>query len=215
MGNLHAVVYVSERRPLALAKRRGPTARPSAIDGCQRQHSRSSQTASRQRDFQLKTQEMVTPAGRYLACDDSIRTFAATAGRIESLDITWRSGQRTRLTQVPANSILQISESAPATTATPAPELARGKPEPFFTTEPLTKHVHGEEIYDDFARQRLLPRRLSQLGPGISCFDFNGDGWADLLIGTGRSGKLAVFRNDTQDPSPNARVRSKDRHPTT
>ncbi|PYI82389.1 MAG: hypothetical protein DME26_17810, partial [Verrucomicrobia bacterium] len=42
----------------------------------------------------------------------------------------------------------------------------------------------------------MLPRKLSQLGPGVTWFDFNGDGWDDLFIGAGRGGRLGVFRND-------------------
>jgi hypothetical protein len=53
-----------------------------------------------------------------------------------------------------------------------------------------------DEPFDDFGRQPLLPRKLSQLGPGVTWFDFNGDGWEDLFVGAGRGGRLAVFRND-------------------
>ena len=43
-------------------------------------------------------------------------------------------------------------------------------------------------------RQPFLPNKLSQLGPGISWFDLNGDGWDDLIIGKG--GQLAVYQNN-------------------
>ena len=45
-------------------------------------------------------------------------------------------------------------------------------------------------------RQPLLPRKLSQLGPGVAWCDIDGDGWEDLVIGSGYGGKMAVFRND-------------------
>jgi hypothetical protein len=57
-------------------------------------------------------------------------------------------------------------------------------------------HTHHETLFDDFARQPLLAFRLSQLGPGVSWFDFDFDGWDDLILASGRGGLLAVFRND-------------------
>src|SRR5207244_8188773 len=47
-------------------------------------------------------------------------------------------------------------------------------------------HTHQEDSFDDWARQPLLPRRLSRLGPGVSWYDFDGDGWEDLIV-TARS----------------------------
>jgi hypothetical protein len=60
------------------------------------------------------------------------------------------------------------------------------------------KHTHHQDPFDDFERQPLLPRRLSQLGPGVGWFDVDGDGWDDLVVGSGKGGRLAVFRNDGQ-----------------
>ena len=40
-----------------------------------------------------------------------------------------------------------------------------------------------------------MSRRLSQLGPGVAWCDLNGDGWEDLVIGSGRGGRLGVFLN--------------------
>ena len=57
-------------------------------------------------------------------------------------------------------------------------------------------HTHKDEPFDDLIRQPLLPKQLSQLGPGIGWFDLNGDGWDDLIVGSGRSGQLSAFVND-------------------
>ncbi|MCX6905957.1 MAG: VCBS repeat-containing protein [Verrucomicrobia bacterium] len=62
----------------------------------------------------------------------------------------------------------------------------------------LLNHTHAEEPFDDFERQPLLPYRLSQLGPGVSWFDVDGDGWDDLIIASGKGGAMAVYRNDGQ-----------------
>ncbi len=48
---------------------------------------------------------------------------------------------------------------------------------------------------DDFDRQPLLPRKLSQLGPGVAWCDLDGDGYEDLIVGSGKGGKLAVYHN--------------------
>jgi hypothetical protein len=62
----------------------------------------------------------------------------------------------------------------------------------------LLKHTHHEEPYDDFERQPLLPNKLSQLGPGVGWYDLDGDGWEDLVVGSGRGGQLAVYRNEAR-----------------
>jgi hypothetical protein len=50
-------------------------------------------------------------------------------------------------------------------------------------------------VFDDYRRQPLLPNRFSQLGPGVSWVDVDGDGREDLLIGAGKGGRVAVLRN--------------------
>ena len=59
----------------------------------------------------------------------------------------------------------------------------------------LGGHSHVDSLYDDYRRQPLLPNRFSQLGPGVSWIDSDGDGREDLVVGTGRGGALAVLRN--------------------
>src|SRR5204863_5678374 len=62
----------------------------------------------------------------------------------------------------------------------------------------LLGHTHHEVAFDDFQNQPTLEKKLSQLGPGITWVDFDGDGWDDLVIGTGKGGSPGIFRNDTK-----------------
>jgi hypothetical protein len=60
----------------------------------------------------------------------------------------------------------------------------------------LLNHTHSQQAFDDFARQPLLPEKLSQLGPGLAWIDVDKDGFDDLVIPTGRGGRLAVYHNN-------------------
>ena len=57
----------------------------------------------------------------------------------------------------------------------------------------LIGHSHHEEPFNDFARQGLLPKKFSQLGPGVAWIDANRKRWsaedAVLLCVSGRGDK--------------------------
>lgn len=139
-----------------------------------------------------QTQEIVA-GGRYMSGDDPMRVFAAGAATNLAVEVTWRSGQKSMLNGLAANFIYEVDEASAREVPTSKPaEVA-----PIFQdASELLQHTHHEEPYDDLARQPLLPRLFSQPGPGIAWFDYDGDGFDDLVIGAGRGGALAIFRND-------------------
>jgi hypothetical protein len=143
-----------------------------------------------------QSQEMMC-GGRYLSCDDTLRVFAAGSltNRLR-LEVTWRSGKRSVVTDAKPNCLYEIAEAGAS--ATPAPPPAEPVPPMFEDVSERLGHHHQEEPFDDFARQPLLPKRLSQLGPGICWWDVDGDGWEDLIIGSGKGGQLAWYQNDGQ-----------------
>lgn len=140
-----------------------------------------------------QSQEMIC-GGRYLSGDDAERVFAAANSDSElTIEVRWRSGRLSRIANARANRVYEVDERGAQTTA---PEV-REEPRPLFAdVSELIHHHHVEEDYDDYQRQPLLPHKLSQLGPGVAWLDLDGDGWEDLIVSSGRGGRLAVFKND-------------------
>ncbi|HZR18821.1 MAG TPA: FG-GAP-like repeat-containing protein [Verrucomicrobiae bacterium] len=136
----------------------------------------------------------VISGGRYMAGSETLAVFAP--GRVAegmSLEIRWRSGRLSTVSGVKANRLYEVSEAGASSAAVPV--VVRGEPL-FEDASALISHTHHEDGFNDFDRQPLLPRKLSQLGPGIAWADLDGDGWEDLVIGSGKGGQLAVYRND-------------------
>ncbi|HET6407188.1 MAG TPA: VCBS repeat-containing protein, partial [Chthoniobacteraceae bacterium] len=141
-------------------------------------------------------QQEVVSGGRYLSGNDPLLMFAAGKGDgAMTLEVKWRSGGTSVVSNLKASRIYEVSEQ---TSLASQPEKV---PKPI-VPQPLFKdlsaslsHVHRDVLYDDFARQPLLPHRLSQMGPGVSWADLNGDGWEELVVGTGAGGTLGVFQN--------------------
>ena len=140
-----------------------------------------------------QSQEMIC-GGRFLSGDDFVRTFAAgSATNRLTIEVTWRSGTVSMVTSVAANSICELDERGASRVQSPKSKV-QGQPL-FQDVSALLNHTHHEEDFNDFERQPLLTRKLSQPGPGVSWFDLDGDGRDDLLVGSGRGGMMAAFRN--------------------
>jgi hypothetical protein len=145
-----------------------------------------------------QTQEMIC-GGRYLSCDDAIRVFAAgTLTNSLSIVVDWRSGRRSMITNALPNYIYEVDELAAQEKQQPK-EFTPDKPAPtralFEDVSDKLAHTHHDDPFDDFNRQPLLPRKLSQLGPGVAWTDVDGDGRDDLIVGSGKGGPIGTFLN--------------------
>ena len=138
-----------------------------------------------------QSQEMIA-GGRYLSGDDPMRVFAAGDSAELEIEVRWRSGARSVVTNARPNFVYEIEEPAErGATNSPAPSV-----QPLFQDMTVSlNHSHTAVPFDDFARQPLLPRRLSTLGPGVAWVDLNGDGRDELIVGGGQGGGMAVFQN--------------------
>jgi hypothetical protein len=138
----------------------------------------------------------VTSGGHYMSGCDTLRVFAPGARQTGlGLRVRWRDGSVTEIADVKPNHLYEIDEAATTRTTSNTPRATN--PVPLFEdVSSLLTHTHHDEPFDDFARQPSLPRKLSQGGPGVAWFDTDGDGWDDLIIGSGKGGPMALFRNE-------------------
>ncbi len=138
-----------------------------------------------------QSQEVVA-GGRYLSSDQPMRVFAAGTAQQLDVEVTWRSGRRTRLQGVKPGTVVEVHESE-AQDAVAAPTL----PAPLFSdVSDRIGFNHGDAPFDDLSRQPLLTRNLSQAGPGVTWSDLDGDGTDDLIVGAGQGALPGVFRGD-------------------
>ena len=140
----------------------------------------------------------IASGGLYTSGADALLMFAAGDADTLTLVVDWRSGKRSIVEGVLPNRLYEIDEQG-AVQVQPGDSVPQGAAEgaPYFEdVSAQLAHRHVELPYDDFARQKLLRHKLSQLGPGITWYDFDRDGDEDLFIGTGRGGTLGLFRND-------------------
>jgi len=125
--------------------------------------------------------------------DQSLLTSAATNQSLR-LHVRWRDGSVTEIADVKPDHLYEIDE-ATASRNTEHPPRNTNAPPLFEDVSSLLSHTHHDDPFDDFASQPSLPRKLSQGGPGVAWFDADADGWDDLIIGSGKGGRLALFRN--------------------
>ena len=139
----------------------------------------------------------VAAGGLYLSHSDYAATFAMGLAASATLEVAWRGGRRTVIRDVRPNRLYEVTTST-ATQRAVRDSTHNARPQTLFedATAQLGGHRHTEDVFDDWDRQFLLPTALSQLGPGVAWFDLDRDGDEDLIIGSGRGGRLSVFRND-------------------
>ncbi|MFN2566555.1 MAG: VCBS repeat-containing protein [Gemmatimonadaceae bacterium] len=135
----------------------------------------------------------VTAGGYYLSGSDPLVTFATGRDTLVSIEVRWASGRVSNVAAARANRLYEIAESSAIPRPASASDSSRGLFEE--ATALLGGHAHVDSLFDDFRRQPLLPNRFSQLGPGVSWIDTDGDGREDLVVAAGRGGRLTVLRN--------------------
>ena len=141
---------------------------------------------------QPQSQEIMA-GGRYLSGDEPARVFAAgTAAAPLRLEVRWRDGSLSILSNVAPNFHYELDQASARPALPPVP----ANPAPWFKEHPVASlPIHHADPFDGFARQPLLPRSLSGLGPGLAWFDLDGDGREELILGAGRSGKPSILHN--------------------
>ncbi|ACB75606.1 VCBS repeat-containing protein [Opitutus terrae] len=132
------------------------------------------------------------------------------ATTIRRLTIRWPRGQEQVLENLPADQLLTIAEPALAPDAKLAPAVVNlpGRAHALLAESAATRgldQVVTQRPFDEFSRQRLLPRRLNGVGANVAVADVNGDQLEDVFVSasSGQAARLFLARADgTFTPAP-------------
>jgi enediyne biosynthesis protein E4 len=131
----------------------------------------------------------LTPVRGYMSSVQDVFHFGLGDNAVvDQLEIRWQDGKTWLGKNIKANQILKIKYKDARNT-----DSDTHKPQQVFTSvtsiEPV---IHLESDYDDYAREILLPYKMSTLGPVVATGDVNGDGLEDFYLGgsAGIAGQL-------------------------
>ncbi len=127
--------------------------------------------------------------------------------KIDTIEVIWPDGKMTDFHNIEANSTL-IAKYSKSKSVEKKPDKAKTLFTKVIPSELGINFTHKENVFDDFARERLLPHKLTQNGPFSAVADINKDGFDDIFIGgaSGQSGILYIqndnglFNKNTSQP---------------
>ncbi|MEM0997002.1 MAG: CRTAC1 family protein [Bacteroidota bacterium] len=152
---------------------------------------------------QVLRQQFTHVHGFQSSCAYRLHFGLGSVSSVPEVEVTWPDGRQQVLRDVPANQTLVVQHSE----AVPAPNA----PEP---ASPILEEisadfnalfVHRENVYDDYARELLLPHQESRNGPKLSSGTVNLGGEQPALYvsgAKGQSGALLVGKRLVQKVFP-------------
>ncbi|MEN8800003.1 MAG: VCBS repeat-containing protein [Flavobacteriaceae bacterium] len=141
----------------------------------------------------LQYKELYTVRGFQASSEPILHFGYGKEKMVDSLRIVWPDKTSQLLTGIQANQTLTISphEQQPFDYAS----LRSSEDRVFKKIEGALgiDFKHTEDNYIDFNRQKLIPYKLSDRGPGTAIGDLNGDGKEDIYFGGSRSKPSLIY----------------------
>lgn len=134
-------------------------------------------------------QEQVPVRGFQSSVDQILNFGLGSNTIIDSLLIIWPNDKIQKITNLNVNQTLTAALKNARSNINLAPVSISDK---YFTNTSTVNYIHGENQFNDFTVQTLLPNYLSRQGPCMAKADLNGDGREDLFIG-GAAGKAGAL----------------------
>ncbi|MEO6357354.1 MAG: VCBS repeat-containing protein [Ferruginibacter sp.] len=126
-----------------------------------------------------------SPVRGYLSCVDTKAHFGVDSfSVVDSVVIRWPGNKKQVLLNVKTNQLLTADiKNAILPDSWLTPGIPGNALFTDITTAANVQYRHQEIDYIDFDRERLLPHKLSQFGPGLAAGDIDGNGLDDIFVG--------------------------------
>jgi len=143
------------------------------------------------RKGKVQVQEQNPVRGYFSSVDQQLLFGLGNQDHIDSLVAIWPDNKKQTIRTVAVDTLLVLSWQNATDIYSYEPVKT---PRLFFDISSTSGilYRHHDNTYNDFAIQRLLPQKYSQLGPFITTGDINNDGSTDFFVGGGFnfSGKI-------------------------
>ncbi|MBR9920243.1 MAG: VCBS repeat-containing protein [Bacteroidetes bacterium] len=147
------------------------------------------------RSGELTQAQTLTPTRGFFSSVQTVLHFGLGQSEgVELLEVRWPDGKTHLLENIPGDQLLTINYAE--ANGQKMPEVPQSS-ERLFAEIKGPDFRHRENAFEDFDRERLLPHRLSQIGPFIAEGDVDGNGQNDFFIGNagGQMGALYLQSN--------------------
>lgn len=151
----------------------------------------------------MQTQEEYPVRGYFSSVDQQLIFGLGKNDHVDSLIVIWPDHKMNALKNISADTMLTLSwQNADGHYETPKTSAQLFTD---VTSQLGISYEHHDNNFNDFAIQRLLPQKYSQLCPFITTGDINDDGKEDFFIGGGFnfSGKIFTQQTDRSFSSRN------------
>jgi len=144
----------------------------------------------------VQMQEQYPVRGYFSSIDQQLLFGLGKYDHVDSLIVIWPNNKKQIITNISADRVIILYSKD-------AGDYLQSKPfqnSSLFTDITSSINIpfkHHENIFNDFAVQRLLPQKFSQLGPYIATGDINRDGRTDFFIGDGFNYSGKIFTQQT------------------
>ncbi len=112
-----------------------------------------------------------------------------TLKKIDSIRVIWPNLKEQIVKNIDVNKSVIIKYSENSKRPNTKKDLFKKS---IFKEENLITYVHKEDTYNDFFTERLIPYKISTLGPAVAIADIDKNGFEDVFIG-GASGQSAIL----------------------
>ncbi len=144
---------------------------------------------------QMQYEQLRTSKGYLSSCEPFVHFGLNDLNKVDEVVAEWFDGKKTILKDVKVNQVLTIKYADAQSIADHAKEET-----PLFTESAsntiIPPFFHLENEFDDYHSQKLLPHRLSRIGPFTAVGDVNGDGLQDFYSGNAHGQPGGLYLQD-------------------
>jgi len=136
--------------------------------------------------------QVYTSRGFLSSTDSKVHFGLDSTAKIDSIVVNWPNNLKQTLKNVAVNQLQTIYYSETETSLkkeVTETETLRFKKEHFIS------YRHEEDTYNDFFNERLIPYKVSTLGPAIAIGDIDNNGFEDIYIGAASGKTSEIYLN--------------------